>query len=132
MKLPRSCVTMCDRSSSRSRWVTSTSPDRISIRPRPGLADPRDHLAGTEAARLAEPGKPGKLVIRQAREHLRPARRDQVALAVAHSAGTGSAEAAFGAGAFTGNSCREEMAMRFQALMSTPASVSQPISSVVK
>ena len=53
---------------------------------RPGLADPRDHFAGLEAARLPEPGEPRELFVGQAREHLRPARRDQGSLCVGHSA----------------------------------------------
>jgi hypothetical protein len=48
------------------------------------MADPRDDLSGAVAAWLAETGKPRKLLLCQAREHLRPARRFYVLAFVGH------------------------------------------------
>src|SRR2546423_4891043 len=50
------------------------------------MADARHNLAGAVAARLTKASKPRKLLIRQAREHLRPARRDRVPARVGHGA----------------------------------------------
>jgi hypothetical protein len=49
------------------------------------LAETCDGVSGAEIAALSEPGKPVELIIRKAREHLRPACRDKLVLTVGHT-----------------------------------------------